>query len=612
MNLRHRNLPAAIRAALGAVLALTLASPTFAKTQGATPQSARGMAGGGVVGGYLAGRFAHQHDDWSAAARLISEALANAPDDRTLMRHAVIYRLGDGRADAALTLARKLVSAGETPQVAVLLLATEAMRQGDLAAAASMLEKMGQGGSVWALVEPLFQAWISAAKGDFQAAEKALDPMKGRQGLEALRDLHMGMILDLAGRGSDAAPYFARLVETRAPLRVAQLVGAFYQREGRMDDVRALYTRFAAVSTSVVAGEALMKTLDRDPPPKPDARVGLASALFDLASALQHQNVAEAALLFGRLSLHLDPTLAVARLTLGDILMDKERYEGALTEYRTIERDPLVGREARLHAADALIALDRADEAVSLLSELSRERLDLHDAEIRLADHYRQKKRWEEAVGAYDEALRRISRSGGTKGDLYGNVLYARAISNDRAGHWPEAQRDLEEALSQRPDDALLLNYLGYSWIDRGINLGKAKAMVLRAVALRPRDGYIVDSLGWAQYKLGEYEAAAASLERAVELRATDATINDHLGDAFWRVGRRTEARFQWLRATRLATEDEAAIREQAEAKLRDGLPDLTTAASEAASGPASGAVGGGGTTTPATPTKGSGKERNP
>lgn len=608
MKLRHRN-PFAIQGAaqvtvrVAAVL-LALTSPCAAKTQAGMPQTARTGDGGGVVGGYLAGRFAHQHDDWSAAARFISDALAITPDDRILMRHAVVYRLGDGRADAALGLARKLVGVGETPQVAVLLLTAEAMRQGDFAAAETMLGKMGQAGSVWGLVTPLFQAWIAAAKGDFAAAEEALAPLKDRQGLEALRDLHMGMILELAGRPAEAGPYFDRLVETRAPLRVAQLVAGFYQRSGRTGDARTLLTRFAQVSTSVVAGEALLKTLDREPPPMPDARVGLASALFDLASALQHQNVAEAALLFGRLALHLDPTLAVARLTLGDILIDRERYEGALTEYRAIERDPMVGREARLRAADALIALDREGEAVALLSELSRERLDLHDADIRLADHYRMEKRWEESVAAYDEALRRIARAGDAKGDLYGTILYARAIGNDRAGHWPEAQRDLEEALGLRPDDALLLNYLGYSWIDRGINLPKAKAMVLRAVALRPRDGYIVDSLGWAQYKLGEYEAAAASLERAVELRATDATINDHLGDAYWRVGRRTEARFQWLRASRLATDEETAVRDQAEAKLRDGLPDVTTAATGAAIGP--------GTANPEGPPKTTDQGRHP
>jgi Flp pilus assembly protein TadD len=149
----------------------------------------------------------------------------------------------------------------------------------------------------------------------------------------------------------------------------------------------------------------------------------------------------------------------------------------------------------------------------------------------------------------------------------------------EKTKQWQQAEADLQTALTLRPDEPSLLNFLGYSWIDRGENLPMARAMVERAVELRPRDGYIVDSLGWALYTLGDYEAAVAKLERAVELKPGDPTINDHLGDAYWRAGRRNEARFQWMRALRSADEetDKGAI----QAKLDKGLPDQKAAAKQ-------------------------------
>ena len=95
------------------------------------------------------------------------------------------------------------------------------------------------------------------------------------------------------------------------------------------------------------------------------------------------------------------------------------------------------------------------------------------------------------------------------------------------------------------------MNYLGYSWVDMNMNLDEALDMIRKAVDLRPSDGYIVDSLGWAYYRLGRFDEAVRELERAVSLKPDDPVLNDHLGDAYWRAGRKLEATFQWaMRAT--------------------------------------------------------------
>lgn len=532
-----------------------------------------------LSGSYLAGRFAHQHDDWSAAARYITNALTYAPADRTLMQRAVIYRLGDGRTDAAAEMAQKLFASGDYSPPILALLSVDAVKKGQFKQASAYLEKL-QGGGMWSLATPLLRAWIAAGEKDPDKALAALEPLAGSPGLAALRDLHAALILEQHGRGLEAGKLYDKLTATQAPLRLVQLAGNFYHRAGRVEDARKLYDRFAKSNPDSVTAEPLLASVDgakaKTPAPAlvPDARRGLAAALFDLSSALHQEQLSETALLLGRMALHLDPGFAVARLNLGDILASRQQAEAALTEYRALERDVVVGRAARLRAAEALVDLKREDEAVAMLTALSDERRDLIDATARLGDLHRVSKRWDAAVAAYDEAFRRI----GQPNERHWHLLFSRAVAHERAGRWEKAEADLAAALKFQPDDASVLNYLGYSWIDRGERLDEAKAMVKRAVELRPRDGYIVDSLGWAHYKLGEYQEAVAALERAVELRPMDATINDHLGDAYWKVGRKAEARFQWLRASRMTQEDEQTLKVDILRKLEEGLPAAKTA----------------------------------
>ena len=207
----------------------------------------------------------------------------------------------------------------------------------------------------------------------------------------------------------------------------------------------------------------------------------------------------------------------------------------------------------RLKVADDLDALERTDEAVETLRGLARERPERSDALIALGDLLRGKERWLESVAAYDEAFERI----GEPSQRHWRPLYARGIALERSRQWPRAEEDFLAALDLVPDQPFVLNYLGYSWVDKGVNLERAMAMIERAVDLRPNDGYIIDSLGWAHYRMGNFADAVLHLERAIELRPDDPTINDHLGDAFWRVGRRVEAGFQWRRALAMDPEEE-------------------------------------------------------
>lgn len=193
------------------------------------------------------------------------------------------------------------------------------------------------------------------------------------------------------------------------------------------------------------------------------------------------------------------------------------------------------------------------------------DRLEILDA---LGNILRSRKLYAEAIPYYDQALGMIEKPERRHWVYY----YARGTSYERIKQWPKAEVDLKKALDLYPDQPLVLNYLGYSWVDQGYNLDEGMKLIEKAVALKPDDGYIVDSLGWAHYKQGNFEEAVRYLERAVELRPEDPILNDHLGDALWRVGREREARFQWDQALTLEPEpeDEAKIRK----KLKSGLAD--------------------------------------
>jgi Flp pilus assembly protein TadD len=244
----------------------------------------------------------------------------------------------------------------------------------------------------------------------------------------------------------------------------------------------------------------------------------------------------------------------------------------SLAIYQAIDRASPVSWSARLKAALELDELNRTDEAVSLLQAMAAERPQRAEALVTLGDVQRGREHFSEAVAAYDAAARRLGPAAAADWRL----TYSRGVALERSGDWPRAEADLKAALALQPDEPLILNYLGYSWIDRGLNLDQALKMVERAVELKPNDGYIVDSLGWAFFRLGNYSRAASFLERATELLPEDPTVNDHLGDAYWRTGRVAEARFQWQRA--LQFKPEADEVKTLQTKLDQGLGKQPTA----------------------------------
>lgn len=539
----------------------------------------RALVSGSGLGAYLAARHAHAQRDNRSAADFFKAALAKDPDNVELLQSAFALLATEGRMEEAAELAQRLVTYDPNASIAAMLLAVQDAKAGDFAGVEKRIANLPRRG-INAFIGPLLVAWARVGQDNVDGALQVLSPMSNNSHLATLHDFHAGLITDLAGRDKAAADYYRSTIASPGglTLRAVQAIGAFYQRTGQQEQARELYARYRQEHPeSELLDEAALLAQGKDSRRLiGSARMGMAEAFFAAATAIRQSNAGDSAMLFVRMALVLQPDFPLAQVLLADSLQSLGRLPDANVVYRSIGSDSVLWYTAQLRVAANLDELGETGQAVDLLRSLSGARPKVPDALIALGEVLRKHERFAEAAEAYDAAFARIEKIDNRHWALF----YSRGISLERSKQWGRAEADFLRALELEPDQPYVLNYLGYSWVEQGVNLDKAKAMIEKAVALRPNDGYIVDSLGWVLYRTGDYAGAVRQLERAVELRPDDPTINDHLGDALWRVGRQTEARFQWQRALHLEPEDK--LKDEIQAKLRDGLPAAATKVGEA------------------------------
>ena len=555
----------ACAAATGLVLGLVVATGNAADS----PMASSSLKPESAFGGYLAALHAQEGHDYRDATAFIDAALAADPDNYNLMRHAFALRVSAGHIDQATPLAKKLVAHDGAGGLAGLVLVEQAIKTGNYAEAIRQATSVPhEGAQRYAL--PLLIAWADVGRHDRAKALRDLETMGDTRGLGPLKPLHQALIADFTGQATAASALYKKVLAAETPptARVAELAGNFYERQHDGIAARAVYESILPIDDSDV-GSAGLDRLAHGVIPAPlvtSAKDGAAEALFDLASLLDQAETLDAALIYVRLALDLKPDYPLAYLLTGEIRAQQDQPEDALALYRRVDPASPYAWTARMRVALTLDTLSRTDEALKLLETLAAEQPTRPVPLIELGDILRSHSRFTEAIGAYDRALARIPKP---QADDW-RVFYSRGVSYERSGQWPHAEADLERALKLRPEQPLVLNYLGYTWIDKGEKVPEAVKMIKRAVTLRPNDGYIVDSLGWAYFRLGDYAHATETLEHAIELVPEDPTINDHLGDAYWRSGREAEARYQWQRALQFNPDADEA--KTIQAKLDHGL----------------------------------------
>lgn len=532
-----------------------------------------------ALGGYLAARHARLKNDPESAARFYIRSLEDDPANPDLLRRGLLALLAARRVEAAGDLARRLIEIESDAPVALLALGAASVGRGDYLAAERWLET-GPKVGFSRYLSPLLLSWTRLGRGDGAHALEVMEPLAKVSAFAALHAYHAGLIADLLGKPTLAETNYVSAVGAvrGGLLRVVQATGVFYERAGRGDEARALYDAYLDQNPDTTFLDLALQRVTVGATPErtvSDAREGFAEALYGVAIALFQERANEPALIYVQLALHLRPDLDMAQLLLGDLYEAARRYKEAAAAYRMVPRDSPLSWAVRLRRANVLDRIGETDKAAGELRDMALDRPERSDALIALAEIYRSKERYTEAAAAYDQAVGRIPNLE----QRHWSLLYARGMSLERSDQWDRAEADFLHALELEPDQPLVLNYLGYSWVEKGHNLDKAREMIESAVAQRPNDGYIVDSLGWVLYRLGEYKTALRHLERAVELRPGDSVIIDHFGDALWRVERYEEAQFQWLRALSFGSDDDlaATIRE----KLNGRVPGEISADNE-------------------------------
>ncbi|MGB3720431.1 MAG: tetratricopeptide repeat protein [Hyphomicrobiaceae bacterium] len=559
---------ACLGVATAAMVATAAAQKLSAVTQAPPAQSDEVES---LLGSYLAGRFAREQRDTAAAAAFYSRALAKDPENELLIEQAFLMEASEGNWPRAIELAQAIVQRQETHRMAQLVLGLSAFKAGNFEAAETHFRTAGSG-PIGELTANLTRAWVKLATGDVDGALSLLDAGRQAEWAQFYIRYHRALIADLGRRPSEARKAYALIFKMDA--RTPRTAIAYAQHAAKAGD------RKLAIS---ILREHLSKTGGDGHPTSRDllnrleageevslivnsVEEGLAEVFYGLGEALTGEGGISIGALYLQMALYLRPDFPFALAALANLYEATKRYQEAIDTYEKIPSGTALDTSIEIRKAFNLNLLERPDEAKALLDRL----LEKNPNDLRVLDAIgtilRGRKRYEEAIDYYTRAIALIKKPE----KQHWVYWYARGTSYERIKKWPEAEADLKKALELSPDQPLVLNYLGYSWIDQNRNLRKGLQLIEKAVSLKPDDGYIVDSLGWAHYKLGNYEEAVRFLERAVELRPEDPVLNDHLGDALWRVDRKREARYQWQYALTLNPEPEDV--EKIKAKLEHGL----------------------------------------
>lgn len=534
-----------------------------------------------LLGSYLSGRVARQNRDTDTAADFYAKALAADPENEAILEQAFLLETAAGHWDRAIELGNALVKVEPSHRIAQFLLGVDAFKRQDYDEADAHFASARQG-PIADLISTLARAWAQEGAGNHSKAFKTLNSLSNADWAQYYQRYHRALLADVAGRHRLASKSYDQAFK-RSPttLRIADAYARHAVNSNNRELAVATIRMHIAKTAPHPLSEALLAELEEGGEPQLIAVTpndGLAEVFYGIGDALAGEGGLEMGILYLKFALLLKPDFPLAQVALAEAYSNAKKYDAEIAAFDKIPQSSPLWVSVQIQKAFALNSLEKTEEAKALLEEIIAENpKDIRPLDA-LGNILRTKERYEEARSYYSRAVDLLEKPAKQNWALF----YSRGVSNERLKDWPAAEADFNKALELNPDESLVLNYLGYSWVDQGLNLPQAMDYIRKAVRLKPDDGYYVDSLGWAHYRLGNMKEAVEHLERAVELRPDDPIINDHLGDAYWRVGRKIEAKYQWQQALSLKPDDE--LRVKLDEKIASGLaPETATKAASSA-----------------------------
>lgn len=546
-----------------------------------TPRD-RATPGLGASGLFLAGVVANSERDTTAAAEYFREALKADPRNVGLLDQAFLAELIDGNFNEAFRLAERSVTRDKSNALAHVALGVRALKSRQFERARASFDRAGAGAPNPDLTIALLRGWAQVGAGETGAALAAVDRFKDNE-LRGYRDFFGGLMADVGKRPAEAETRLAGAHKAEAGvMRVVDAYARVLSRRGKNAEAKDVLTEWRARHPGQPYLDRAFEAVNRNemlPPLAAGVAEGAAEVFYGLGAIGSASRDPMTAIIYLQLARYLAPQDEVITLTLGEFFEQLKQNARAADLYNTIPASSALANRAAIGRAAALERLGKTDDAIVALRTLLAAHPEDVEAAETLGAILRGKKNWLESVQVYDAAIKAQPKLE----QKHWPLLFGRAIGYERAKQWAKAEPDFLAALDLLPpkprtpreaaERAQVMNYLAYSWVDMRMNIEKSFDMLRDAVSFSPGDGAIVDSLGWAFYRLGKYQDAVRELERAVILKAGDPTINDHLGDAYWKVGRQREARFKWEQTLTLNPEPEDfdKIKRKLEVGLEEG-----------------------------------------
>ncbi len=537
----------------------------------ATPLSAYGT--------YLAGRVAHIRQDYNKAAAYYIKALELGAKDPDIIGRAYLLLASEGHINEAAKYAQDAESAGDTNNFIHFIVMTENVKNAQYDEALKTLQKIKDKAYRETFL-PLFEAWIYAGKNEPDQALKKLSALKNASDMKSLYYVHLGLLQDYFGHEEEADKAFNTILTDEnlvLSFHTLQILTNFYTRIGQKDKAIDFVNEYYEHSNGEEVFGLLLNNIREssfyntprliDSPQK-----GVAEALFNIGTVFRTFQI-DVSQIMTALSLYLNPDNATAQISLADLLEYNQRFDNAVEHYDAVAPNEPLYFMGQIKVALGYMQQHNLSKALDRLKNLEIHHPDNYQVLFNLAETYRMLNRPKQAIQYYQKALKNLPEEENNDWTLW----YALGMAYEQNQQWPKAESALQTALQKSNRHPIVLNYLGYTWLKHNQNSNEALYMIFDAYNKSPENGHIIDSLGWALYRMGKYDESIKVLERASEYLPGNAVVYDHLGDAYWQGGRHEEARFQWQHALDLKEDAEALNKEIIRRKIESGAQTPAT-----------------------------------
>ena len=516
-------------------------------------------------GNFLAAEYASLNFQPKTAVKYLKQVVKKDSDNPTIIRDAYNMYAVDGDIKNAAFYAEKILKNHPEYFIPAYICITESIQNRKFDHALNIIGKLNNN-SFNLFIKPFVTAWLHVGKGDFAAAYKTLEPLAKEQVFLAIYNFNTALIADMEKDYAKAKKhYIAALNNTSGlTLTAVKLLGKRIGELGEEKLSADILEKYREINFLV--NNSVELSYDDTPPISIEYAV--AEIYTSLASVIPASDVynRDFATVFYNMAIYLYPDFSLSKIFLADTLSSSDKEE-ANRIYASIKENDEFYLAAQLKIARNYAESGDTEKAEKTFGMLAERFPTIVEPYSEMGDYYRMASQYEKAEKEYTKALQRVKKTD----KVYWALLYSRGICLERMKRWKEAEADLKEAMELNPNNAYILNYLGYCWLDRGINLEKAFQMIKQAYDMTKNDGHITDSLAWAFYMSGNYDYALQFMEKALTLQPGNSVINDHLGDIYWELKRYNEARYQWKKALELDTDLEEKDRENIKKKMKYG-----------------------------------------